>query len=432
MDIYEILKAGEGEDIEFKRSLSERKEILETICAFANTKGGTILIGVEDDGRIVGVDIGKLTIEKLVSSISSEIEPMIFPSVEVLELKGKKVIRITVPEGQQKPYFYRGRAYKRVGKVNKVMSKGEIERLILSRMERKFSFELKEMAFELDREVVRRFVEMVRKNRNLLMEFSSEEEVLERLGVKDRIAGLLCFGKNPQGEIPYAKVKIGLFSEDLLEHEEIGGNLFTQVEESVKIILRYLRKNIRISGLKRIEEPEIPVFVLREAITNAIIHRDYSIPSFIYIRIYPDRIEIENPGGLLPPLKPEDLKKEHPSILRNPKIAETFFLAGYIERWGKGTNKMIEECIKAGLKEPEFIDKGSFFKVIIYREVREIEKRIIEILKKRKEVTTKDISKILGISERTARKYLKELLDKGIIERKRIGKRIVYHLKTGI
>jgi len=141
--VMDILSKGESETIEFKRGLGERRAILETVVAFANMNGGTILIGVDDDGTVVGVNIGKGTIESLVNDIRQLIEPPIIPSVEVVDLRGKNIIVVKVPKGYDAPYFYRGRAYIRIGKTNRVMTSTDIEHLITKNNSRKSSVRLK-------------------------------------------------------------------------------------------------------------------------------------------------------------------------------------------------------------------------------------------------------------------------------------------------
>ncbi len=426
MNVLEIIRKGESEDVEFKKSLSEMKEILETVCAFLNTKGGTILIGVDDKGKVVGVDIGKGTIENLANRIRSSIEPPVFPSIEELEVKGKKIIVITVPEGNQKPYFYKGRAYKRVGKTNQVLTPYELRR-ILSKME---NFENKIVDFEFDEETIKTFLDLAKEKRNLEFRYHSYEEVLEKLGLKNNIAGLLCFGKNPQRMLPYAEIQIGVFrSGKLARFWKVSGNIFNQIEESLSVLGNLLKRGFYIDekGVRR-EVWEVPYEALREAVVNATVHRDYSLPSPVYIEIHEDKVIVENPGELPEPLTLEDLKKKHRSIPRNPLIANVFFLAGYIERWGTGTNRMIEACIRSGLREPEFYERKGFFGVVFYLERSEKEMEIIRLLEKR-ERTSKEISRILGISDRMAREYLRKLLERGIIKRIRKGRKIYYSLE---
>jgi ATP-dependent DNA helicase RecG len=257
-------------------------------------------------------------------------------------------------------------------------------------------------------------------------------EFFQRLGLlaenKPTSVAILCFSKSPQIHFPFAFVKCGRVKDGITDEKEITGTLLDQVRGTLEL----LKNNITLSHTisengKRIEQWEIPIEVLREAVVNAIVHRDYEIASSIYVKVFDDRIEIINPGKLLSPLTPEKLKKEHPSILRNPKIANIFFLYGFIERWGYGTNKMVELCIKNGLREPDFVEEENFFKVVLYRKsLNEMEKLVLQFVKEGANTSSK-IAKKLKINERTARKYLSSLVSKGLVSKRKIGRKVEYY-----
>lgn len=433
--LTEIIAGGESNRVEFKSSLSEEREILETICGFSNMAGGTILVGVSDNGKIVGVDIGKKTVDDILNKIKFSIEPTIIPQAEVVEMDGKKVLVINVMEGINKPYFIGGVSFKRVGKTNQRLTKEELERIILEKYKGIVSFEervISEGASEIDEQEVRRFVESVKSSRNIALTHSSIKEFFERLGLlrEDRLtnAAVLCFSRKPELHLPYAILKCGRIRDGIISEREITGPLLSQVEKGLGFLIEHLSFSHTVGeDGKRVEHYEIPVEALREALVNAIVHRDYEIASPIYVKIFDDKIEVVNPGRLLPPLTPEKLKREHPSILRNPKIANIFFLYGFIERWGYGINKMIEACVKNGLKEPEFSEEDGFFKTLIYRrKINEMEMMVLELVKKGVNKSSL-IAKRLRINERTARKYLASLLSKGLIFRKRVGRKVFYY-----
>lgn len=436
MEIKKILLEGESEKVEFKNSLSEEDEILETICAFLNSSGGTILVGVDDNSNIIGVDIGKKTVEDLINKIKFSIEPMVIPQIEIFESDGKNIVVIKVSEGIDKPYFLKGIAYKRFGKTNQKVSREMLERMIVEKHRELTSFEEKTLDVDFkdfDEGKIKDFVSVVKNMRNIDLIYSTVEEFLGRLGLikngKPTNSAVLCFFKYPQIYIPYAIVKCGRFKDNIIiDEKEYGEDLISQVKESLGFLKNHINSFYTIdeSG-KRIENYEIPVWVLREVLVNAIVHRDYSIPSPTYVKVFDDRIEVTNPGNLLPPLTTEDLKKEHPSILRNQKIANIFFLYGYVERWGYGTNRIIELCAKSGLKEPEFIEDRGFFKVIIYRRIlNELEKTILELIKNNIN-TSRLIAKKLKMNDRTVRKYLSSLVSKNLIYRKKVGRKVIYH-----
>lgn len=434
MDILKLIAGGESQRVEFKRSLSERKEILETVCAFSNSEGGVILVGVDDNGNITGIELGKSTLEELINEIKSSIEPSIIPQTEVIEVSGKKVLVISISEGLNKPYLLKGVAFKRFGRTNQRISREELEKMILEKHKEVLLFEdrvLDADLSEIDESKIEKFVSEVKFSRNMDLPYSTVREFLERLGlIREKIttAALLCFSKNPQAYFPYVIVKCGRFRDGIVDEKEINGTLMEQVSGALEFLKNHIRVHHSIDEKgRRVEHWEVPLEALREAIVNAVVHRDYRVPSPIYVKVFDDRIEVINPGGLIPPLTPEKLKQEHPSIPRNPRIANIFFLYGYIERWGYGTNKMIKLCVENGLREPEFIDEDNFFRVVLYRNsVNEMERLVLELVRAGFN-TSSSLAKKLKINERTARKYLSRLVSRNLIRRKRVGRRMIYY-----
>jgi len=206
-----------------------------------------------------------------------------------------------------------------------------------------------------------------------------------------------------------------------------GGNIIDQREDSLEFVKEHIELHAEIKGTKRVERWKYPIEAVREAVTNAICHRDYEISSNVQIRIFDDRIEIWGCGPLPEPLTPEDLKKKHKSILRNPLIGKCFFLIKYIEQWGTGTNRMIEACLNNGLPEPIF-EETSGSLVVTFRkyyileniekfDLNERQKIAIEFIKQYGMITLRDFKKILHkVAERTLRKDLGDLVKVGIIK----------------
>ncbi|MEM2281952.1 MAG: putative DNA binding domain-containing protein [Candidatus Hadarchaeales archaeon] len=434
-EILKLLKKGENTTLEFKESFAEEKEILETVCAFSNSAGGKIVVGVDDRGKVKGVALGKNTLQNFLNKVKSSMEPAILPQVEQINIGGKKLVILQVSEGIDKPYFLKGVAFKRVGKSNQRIPRDELEKMILKKYKEIISFEDRPVQTSLDVIDESLIVEFVREAslvRRVDLRFGNKEEFLRKFGGlrdgKPTTCALLCFSKSPQLQLPYAMVKCGVFTGGALRREtEVGGDLRAQISGT----LDFLRENLTLSFKidregRRVETYEIPLEALREAIVNALAHRDYSIPSPVYVKVFEDRVEVTNPGELPEPLTPEDLKRDHPSILRNQKIANFLFLSGFIERWGRGTNKMIEICLSHGLREPEFVEEKGFFKLVLFRGVlKEMERRVLEMARE-KELTSVEVARELGVNERTARKYLSALCSAGLLSKKRIGRKISY------
>ena len=431
--IIELIKMGEGQTIEFKVSLAETREIIKTVCAFANTKGGVIIVGVGDKGVIKGVSVGRRTIEDLVLKIANSTEPRIFPEVQDMEVGKKNLIIIKVSERRDKPIFAFGVAYKRVGKNNLKMDRDEVLELLRRFGEINFEDQAICDIDEIDEEALESFIEKAMKRRKIRS--IGVSSLLDNLGmIKDNkltVAALLCFGRNPQKHLPYAILKVGKFiGGKIIYEKEIRGNLIEQIERGYAEVLGIIRKRIVGINLRREEAFEYPPEAIRELIVNAVAHRDYSSRSPVYIKIFEDIIEFENPGRLLE-LSIDDLKKPHRSVLRNPKIAEALYHLGYVEKWGTGTLMVMKSCLENGNGEPVFESNGVFRVKISSSErfqANEIEKEILRYLRDRGIVTRKELEKYLGVKESTVRKYLRKLRMKGLIARVGEGKNTKYRL----
>jgi ATP-dependent DNA helicase RecG len=253
------------------------------------------------------------------------------------------------------------------------------------------------------------------------------------IGNKATVALVLCFAKDPSKYLPHFAVKFGALSSDqfaienLVFQTEIKKPLLRVIEETQGHYIRYLPKKIYLKGFERVEMPVIPTSALREFTMNAIMHADYSIPSPIYIIVAKTYVEISNPGeSLIRPI--ERLYEKHRSLARNPKVANVFFLAGYVDRWGEGINNAIRYLLEESLPFPSLTEENSFFTVKIFIESDEIMGRIIPMLKTPKRTT--ELAKELGISERLVRSKLSLLKKRGVIQKIRKGKKIFY-IATG-
>ena len=377
-DLLKLISRGENEGLEFKESLRLKEEICQAVSAFSNANGGSILVGVANDGKVIGVDIGRNTIEELANYIKRNTDPAIFPSVKILDVEGKEIIGIEVKESAEKPVFFKNHAYKRVGKTNQRISSSEIRKLAKEsgvkvywdeRVSEDASLE------DIEEEKVRLFLKRARFERRLeISPDISVKDALERLNLiknnKLTSAAILLFGKEPQKFFLQTKLRCALYKGTtpitFIDLKIIEGNIIDQVEAAENFVLSHIKKAAKIVGFERQEVWEYPINALREAIVNAICHRDYSYSSDITIGVFDDRIEISNPGTLPEPLTPEDLKKKHKSILRNPLVANAFFLIGNIEQWGEGTNKIVQWCLEHGLREPDFEEIAGGFLVRFY------------------------------------------------------------------
>jgi len=257
-------------------------------------------------------------------------------------------------------------------------------------------------------------------------------------------AAILLFGNNPQRFYIQSCVKIGKFltETDIQTTDIVEGNLFEQLENTLEILRsKYLKSNISYEGIHRRDILEYPYDALREAVINALIHRDYIGTSNIQIRIYDDKLIIMNEGKLPPEVPVEKLKTEHLSKPRNTLLAKVFYFAGFIESWGRGTIKIVENCVKQGLPEPDFIEEYGVMKVIFYKDkfteeflqkmgLNERQIKAVMYMKKTGRITNKEYREIANTTKKTASRDLSNLVKKEILKQVgSTGKGTFYTLK---
>ena len=291
--IKESIKKGESETVEFKPSLSQMNKIMESISAFSNTKGGIVIIGVSDKSEVLGVDIGKKTIESLANKIKQSTDPKVYPSIHVEEIRN-------IALETSKVYW-----------DERICERGDLE--------------------DIDKEKVRWFLRRAKYERRLELDPETPvREALEKLELlregKLTNAAILLFGENPQSFFIQSETRCARFKGtkplEFIDMKVFGGNIIDQREDALEFVKEHIKLHAEIKGTEREEKWEYPIEAIREAITNAICHRNYETASNVQIRIFDDRIEIWGCGLLPEPLTPEDLKREHKSILTNKEYRE--------------------------------------------------------------------------------------------------------------
>jgi len=450
MNIKEILAKRESETLEFKEGFD--KECIETIAAFANTKGGTIFIGVADNGKIKGIQVGKRTPDDWINQIVQSIEPKITIKTERLTIEKKALIAFHISESRIKPVSFKGRYFKRVGSGNRQMSWENITKLVLESVNTTWDNLIEPGAAlkDIDLEKVKKFVGLCNKTgRRPIPENETPLTTLKKLELiqegKPTKAAILLFGKNPQRFCLQAILKMGRFKSKtiIIDDKEIYGTLFEQVEEAMLYFRDRLQTKFEFTG-----EPqrkviwEYPLEALRETVINAVCHRDYLDSANIQIRIYDDHILIWNPGKLPPDLSLEQLKTDHPSRPHNRLIARAFFYAGYIEKWGGGTLKVIRECIDSGLPEPEFFEDMGMFGVTFRKDIL-TEKNLSELglndrqikavmyVKEKGKIANREYQETARTTKKTASRDLANLVDKKIFKQVgSTGKGTFYTLRS--
>lgn len=351
----------ENQNIEFKESW--RDEYLKWICGFANAQGGKIYIGVRDDGSVCGLDDSKRLMEDIPNKIVSLLG--IVADVNLLQKDGKDYICIEVTP-YKVPIAYKGVYHYRSGSTKQELKGAALQEFLFKKMGLTWDGAAYTSATIdcIDPNAVAYFLHKAVSSGRLPAELEKSDlkTVLENLDLfaddgKLRNAAILCFGKRPSRYFAAAEFKIGRFGasqSDLMFQDMVEGNLIQMADRVIDILKsKYLTNPIHYEGLLRVEELEVPETALREAILNAIIHRDYT-GAQIQMRVWNDRIELWNDGELPFGQTIESLKQTHSSKPRNRIIANVFYKAGFIESWGRGIDKICDGFTEKGFIEPIF------------------------------------------------------------------------------
>ncbi len=417
----------ENQNIEWKRIWKD--EYLKWISGFANAHGGTLYIGIDDDGKVIGLDTAKKLLEDLPNKIQNRLG--IVCDVTLMDKSGKQVIAIKVYPSDI-PVSYEGKYYYRSGSTKQELKGQALFKFLLKKSGKTWDDIIEPSARknDIDSKSIRKFTQMAA-NCGRLEKFDNEtdEIILRNLFLTEnsryKRAAILLFGKRTISFYRNAFVKIGRFSlsaDNLIAQDILEGNLIELPDKIIEVLYtKYLVSQIDYEGIYRRESGEIPQQALREVIINALAHKDYSGIAPIQISIYDDKLIVWNEGEL-EHLSIEDLKRPHPSLPRNPLIAGVFFKAGLIESWGRGTLKVINACKQAGLPEPQFELIGGGFQVTLYKNLydetylakrglnpRQI--RAVLFLKANRKISNKDYQQINNVSKATATRDLKELVE---------------------
>lgn len=406
----------ESKSLEFKSSLTNT--FLKTVSAYSNFGDGEIIFGVNDDGTICGIENAEYACLDIENKINDSISPK--PDFELIIDESKKTIRLIVREGEYKPYLYKGKAYRRSDSATIEIDRSELKALVLEGSN--LSFE--EIASEQQR---LKFEDLSKKLEEKLGVSVTTEDVLRTLGLftKDKRynnAAALLADKNYFYGIDIAR--FGNSINEIRDRETIAGvSILKQYDEAVSMIKRYYRYEL-ISGIERKTVELIPENAFREAVANALIHRDWSINAHISVAMFQDRIEIKSPGSLPRGLTAEEYENGGISCLRNPIIGNLFFRLKYIEMFGTGVTRIKHAYANARIK-PQFNITDNVISVILpiisdKEEISEDEKEVVNALNNGLQLSSSEIAKNVGFTKTKTLRLLDSLKQKGYI--KVIGK----------
>lgn len=367
---------GEKHIIEYKRQWDD--EWLKWLCGFANADGGTLYIGISDKQHIIGVDNSKKLMEDIPNKIVSKLG--IYPDVRLLEEDGKEIIEIEVAPSQES-VLLDGVLYKRVGATNQIVKGQALKDFYASKLNATWDSRIIRGATldDIDPEAIKYFLLKGIDKGRLPKESvdDSVEKVLKNLEVMTdddelTLAALLLFGKNPQHYCLNARIKIGRFGHSqaaLMNQDLIDGDLIRMADRVMEALdAKYLIRPIHYEGMQRREPMELPEEGLREILYNLEIHKDYNGPDSL-IRVFDDRITFWNQGSLPAGITPESIFRPHDSQPRNRLIANAFYMAGFVEAWGRGYELITEAFTKEGLEVPTIEEEFGGVRVIVKREI---------------------------------------------------------------
>ncbi len=461
MDYKKLIENGESKTLELKEKIPSNKKLAKAICAFANTSGGKLIIGVTDNLNVIGInDLDIFNTKDQVSSIIYDtIAPIIFFDIYTVNIDDKTVLVIDVPRGRRLPYYLKslGRdkgVYFRLGATNRL---ADFQTIVdLERQNHNLSFDeepdydygfedidiipLKNMFKKVNKELT------LNKMLNLKLVFKINDKIVPTRGL------LILLGIYDHCEVKCARFR-GSSMATFSDKKEYTSNIFSQLENVEGFILNHINISAEIKGLQRKDIPEIPIVAIREAITNALIHRDYTNSGRdIKVSVFDDYVRILSPGSLPPKLSYEDLFSGR-SEIRNKVVAKVMKELDLIEKWGSGINRILDSCQEMDLRRPEIIEKNDFVEVNLFRKKTEAKwkipedtgryrkipedkfdsiteeyKKVISYLEINKSITRKKSEQLLGIKTSRAAELIAEMISKGQIIKKGNGPKTHYIL----
>jgi ATP-dependent DNA helicase RecG len=427
----------ENQNIEWKESW--RDEYLKWICGFANANGGKIVIGKKDDGSVVGLKNSAKLLEDIPNKVRNILGILV--DVNLYETQNGEYIEICV-EAYPYPVNYKGQYHYRSGSTKQELKGIALDKFLLQKKGKCWDGvpvpnitigDLKTETLDFFR---RKAVKAQRIDEDVLSD--TNDHLIENLQLKEnnylKRAAILLFHPNPEKLVTGAYIKIGYFlsDENLKFQDEVHGNIFEQVEKTMDLLFtKYINSSISYEGLNRVEKYEYPKEAAREALLNAVSHKDYSEGVPVQISVYQDKLIFWNEGRLPENWTIEKLLTKHPSKPFNPDIANALFRSGYIESWGRGTIKMINECVQFGIPKPIYFYDMSGFWVEFRKEhlnpenlrtlgLNERQIKAAEYVKNKGKITNSDYQAIFNVSRNTASRDLTDLVNKGILKASRL------------
>lgn len=463
---HDTMFSGESKNIEYKIVLPDNSEkYIKTIIAFANTQGGKLIVGVDDEThQVVGVENEILfhIMDRIANAVSDSCAPQIIPDIEPHTVDGKTVIVVSVEAGKNRPYYLKSKGkdngtYIRVASTSRQAFPEKIKELEMEGARISWD-ELVCVGYPVTEETIENLchdIESFRKKAGMAEHSVKKEQLINWKILKQSEGPLLATNAYvllTSDYFSFSKTQCAVFKGTnravFLDKREFTGPIYMQIEKAVDFVLRNIRLGATINGLVRKEKYELPPEAIREMIVNAHCHRNLLDESCIQVAVYDDRLEVTSPGGLYNGLTYEEVMNGH-SKIRNKGIANIFGQMGFVEAWGSGIKRIFNAAEEYDLPEPSFQEFDNMFRVELFRnssltevekeigessekvrrkfgensekvriyELTDTQKRIVELLCSDKQLSAKKIAEQLGLGSRGVEKNIKKLKDYGLLVR---------------
>jgi ATP-dependent DNA helicase RecG len=463
-ELSDLVREGESERLEFKRSTAERERALRSACGMLNASiVGHVVFGVTNSGQVIGQHVGDTTLEELAQRLQTAFEPPAPVGIDRVAIEGdKEAIALRIGPGSGL-YAYDGHLYERVGRTTRRMPKATYEQRLLEQAHSSNRWELLPAeGITLDdldaSEIIRTIEEAIRRQRLDDPGTRDVGELLVGLGAMDRgqilNGAVVLFGKPErlQTHFPQCVLRMARFrgetTAEFIDNRQEIGNVFDLYLRGQ----RFLRDHLPVAGrivpslFERVDDPLYPPEALREALANALCHRDYRAGGgSVSLAIFDDRLEITSTGPLPFGLMPEDLTRPHQSRPWNPLIAQALFRRGIIETWGRGTLKIIELAQAAGLPAPEFEASrhsvtvrfragGYVAPTRVGHDLSALQRNILTVLAELGPASLGQIKQVLGgeVPERTVQDNLQMLKGLGLVDLSGMRRRARWSLRVSV
>lgn len=435
--VNSIIHNGETDTVEYKKSIAEIDKLGKALCGQLNANGGYGFIGITDSGKVIGTEVTDAT-KKKITAFKDYFDPWPNIDIEYIQLPdttNQIIVFISKKSADDGPYTFKGKPYLKTPSGIKAMPSEKYKKLLLehvgvSKLWESLSsnhYSINDLDHD---EIIRTFKVGIREGR--IPEDEYTENVTEILTHFDLIhdgvinnAGMVLFSKKMPAEYSQCFLRMGRFVDDtmdeVIDSKQIRGNAFELLNEATDFIKRHLPISSRYdpNQFERIDELALPLLAIREAVINAICHRDYSIRAGdISIYIFNDCLEIHNIGHLYGGLTIDQLKSRHPSRRRNERIAQVFHARKLIDRFGGGTRRILRLCAEQDVPEPIFSEENDGFQVtFVFKEPIGAQKKAASIPTQKLSQRQLEIINLLGVNNGLTTKMLRESLSNPPTER---------------